>query len=356
MRGDEMAWENYGVAQVSDQRAAIDRSGTIVAWDSETWSPTRGGRPGAGTPGNLVTGTLAGFEPAAFQPRSPAPAPTAFANNSNAVPSYVTGAVNGRAGGTGTVAVQRVVTHNVRSSFFTGPLRAPDRLQNTYAHESFIDEVAALLRVDPIAYRLKHLSDPRLIAVVTAAAKAANWESRPSPRPAASAEASAVKAGRSGVASGRGASCVLYEGDNGYCAMVAEVDVNQDTGVVVVRRLVIANDAGPISNPDGLRNQLEGGALQGISRTLLEEVTWDDRKVTSIDWRTYKPLYLNAEVPVIETVLINRPDMPAAGAGETAVTVVAGALANAIFDATGARLRQIPFTPERVRAALASRA
>ena len=149
-------------------------------------------------------------------------------------------------------------------------------------------------------------------------------------------------------------SCVLYEGDNGYCAMVAEVDVNQDTGVVAVRRLVIANDSGPISNPDGLRNQLEGGALQGISRTLLEEVTWDDQKITSIDWRTYKPLYLNAEVPTIETVLINRPDMPAAGAGETAVTVVAGALANAIFDATGARVRQIPFTPDRVKAAIAS--
>ena len=175
-RSDEMAWENYGVAQVSDQRAAIDRSGTIVAWDSETWSPALGGRPGAGTPGNLVTGTLAGFEPAAFQPRSPAPAPTTFANNSNAVPSYVTGAVNGRAGGTGTIATQRVVTHNVRSTFFTGPLRSPDRLQNTFAHESFIDEIAASLRVDPVEYRLKHLSDPRLKAVVTAAAKAANWD------------------------------------------------------------------------------------------------------------------------------------------------------------------------------------
>ena len=151
-------------------------------------------------------------------------------------------------------------------------------------------------------------------------------------------------------------SCVLYEGDNGYCAMVAEVDVNQDTGAVVVRRLVIANDSGPISNPDGLRNQLEGGALQGISRTLLEEVTWDERKITSIDWRTYKPLYLDAPIPRIEIVLINRPDLPACGAGETAVTVVAGALANAIFDATGARLRQVPFTPERVKAALAARA
>jgi CO/xanthine dehydrogenase Mo-binding subunit len=347
MRGDEMAWENYGVAYVVEQRAAVDRSGAITAWDYESWAPGRGGRPGPNNPGNQVTGTLAGFEPAAFQPRTPAPAPTAFTNNNNAVPSYVTGAVNGRAGGTGKINSQRVVTHGVRSTFFTGPLRSPERLQNTFAHESFIDEIAASLRVDPVEYRLRHLGDPRLIAVVGAAAKAANWQARPSPRPAGR---------RSGVASGRGMSCVLYEGDNGYCAMVAEVDVDQDSGLVTVRRLVIANDSGPISNPDGLRNQLEGGAIQGISRTLLEEVTWDDQKITSVDWRTYKPLFLSAEVPAIEIVLINRPDMPAAGAGETAVTVTAGAIANAIFDATGLRLRQVPFTPERVKAAMAARA
>jgi len=151
-------------------------------------------------------------------------------------------------------------------------------------------------------------------------------------------------------------SCVLYEGDNGYCAMVAEVDVGLDSGVISIRRLVIANDSGPISNPDGLRNQLEGGAIQGISRTLLEEVTWDDQKITSVDWRTYKPLFLSSQVPAIDIVLINRPDMPAMGAGETAVTIVAGAIGNAVFDATGVRLRQIPFTPERVTSALATRA
>lgn len=345
-RADEMAWENYGVAYVSEERAVVGQDGTIVAWDYEAWTPTRGGRPGAGTPGNQVTGSLAGFAPAAFQPRSPAPAPTAFANNNNSVPSYVTGTVNGRAGGTGRVASQRVVIHSVQSPFFTGPLRSPDRLQNTFAHESFIDEIAASRRVDPVEYRLKHLSDPRLIAVVNAAAKAADWQSRPAP---------SLSSRRTGVVNGRGVSCVLYEGDNGYCAMVADVEVNQDTGAVTVRRLVIANDSGAISNPDGLRNQLEGGAIQGISRTLLEEVTWDDRQVTSVDWRTYKPLYLSDEMPVIETVLINRPDMPAAGAGETAVTVVAGAIGNAIFDATGVRLRQVPFTPERVKRALAAK-
>jgi len=148
---------------------------------------------------------------------------------------------------------------------------------------------------------------------------------------------------------------VLYEGDNGYCALVAEVDVNQDDGVIAGRRFVIANDSGPISNPDGLRNQLEGGSLQGLSRTLLEQVTWDEQQITSVDWRTYRPLYLGAAVPAIETVLINQPNERAMGAGETAITVVPAAIANAVFDATGVRLRQVPFTPERVKAALASR-
>jgi CO/xanthine dehydrogenase Mo-binding subunit len=294
----------------------------------------------------VVTGFLAGFQPAAFAARSPAPDPANFANNSNAVPSYLAGMVKGRSRGTGKIQSERVLTHDVQSPFFTGPLRSPARLQNTFAHESFLDEIAAELKADPVEYRLRHLSDPRLADVVKAAAKAANWVSRPSPRPAAR---------RTGVASGRGISCVLYEGDNGYCAIVAEADVNQDTGHISIRRLVIANDVGPISNPDGLRNQLEGGALHGLSRTLNEEVTWDDQKVTSIDWRTYRPLSVGAEIPRIETVLINRPEAQATGAGETAVTVVAGAIGNAVFDATGVRLRQVPFTPERVKAELAKR-
>jgi CO/xanthine dehydrogenase Mo-binding subunit len=342
-RKDEMAWENYGLAYVIDQRAGLDADGSIAAWDHESWSPNLGGRPGAGNPGNVVTGFLIGFQPAAFAPRSPAPDPVNFANGNNAVPSYVTGTVGGRSGGTGTVASQRVLTHDVPSPFFTGPLRSPSRLQNTFAHESFMDEIAAHVKADPVAYRLRHLSDRRLIAVVQAAAKAANWEARPSPRPGNR---------RSGVAAGRGIASVLYEGDNGYCAMVADVDVDQDTGRVVVKRLVVANDCGPISNPDGLRNQLEGGALHGVSRTLAEEVTWDDQKVTAIDWRTYRPLFVGGDIPTVETVLINQTDGPAMGAGETAVTVVAAALGNAIFDATGTRIRQVPFTPDRVKAAL----
>ena len=157
------------------------------------------------------------------------------------------------------------------------------------------------------------------------------------------------------MASGRGVACVAYEGDNGYAAMVTEVEVDQDTGQVNVKRMVVAQDCGPISNPDGMKNQVEGGALQGMSRALGEEVTWDDQKVTSVDWRTYRSLPLGFAVPAIESVLINRADVEATGSGETSITIVAAAIGNAIFDATGARIRQVPFTPERVKAALDAR-
>ena len=244
------------------------------------------------------------------------------------------------------VASERVLAHAVESPFWTGPLRSPSRLQNTFAHECFIDEVAASVGADPVAYRLRHLRDPRLREVLAAAAKAANWEARPSPKPGR----------QTGIAKGRGISCVLYEGDNGYGAMVAEVDVDQDTGQITVTRCVCALDCGPISNPDGLRNQIEGGIVQGISRTLREEVTWDAERVTSVDWRTYRPWYLGDPVPVIESVLLNRTDVAADGAGETSVTITAAAIGNAVFDATGVRLREVPFTPERVKRALESRA
>jgi CO/xanthine dehydrogenase Mo-binding subunit len=350
-RKDEMAWENYGVAFVIDQRAGLDADGTIVAWDYEGWSPTLGGRPGYDRPGNVITGQLAGFEPAPFTPRTPAPEPGgSFNNNSNAAPSYVTGCVGGRCGGAGKIKSERVLSHQVRSPFFTGPLRSPSRLQNTFAHESFMDEIAAHMKADPVAYRLRHLSDERLKHVVEEAARAAKWDARPSPKPGVrSAQAVAL---RSGVARGRGISCVAYEGDNGYVAMVAEVDVDQATGRVTPTRFFVAQDCGPISNPDGMRNQIEGGALQGMSRCMGEEVTWDDQKVTSIDWRTFHSLPLGFAVPSIESVLVNRTGVEATGAGETAITIVAAAIGNAIFDATGARVREVPFTPERVRAAL----
>jgi nicotinate dehydrogenase subunit B len=345
-RKDEHAWENYGFPYVIDQRAGVDADGTIVVWDYEAWFASRGGRPGYDTPGNVITGMLAGYAPVAFTPRGAAEPAGEFRNGSNAAPSYVSGRVAGRAGGAGTIASERVLTHTVDSPFFTGPLRSPSRLQNTFAHESFIDEIAAHVKADPVAYRLRHLRDPRLKEVISAAAKAAHWEPRPSPN---------GRNARTGVAAGRGMSAVAYEGTNGYVAMVAEVEVDQTTGAIATKRLFLAQDCGPVSNPDGMKNQIEGGALQGLSRALGEEVTWDDRKVTSVDWRTYHSLSLGFAVPSVESVLINRTDVPATGAGETAITIVAAAIGNAIFDATGARIRRVPFTPDHVKAALAAR-
>jgi nicotinate dehydrogenase subunit B len=346
-RKDEMAWENYGNAFLMDERAGVDAQGNIVAWEHESWSPSLGNRPGIAAPGNVITGLLAGFQPEPFNPRTPAPPPAAFNNNSNGVPSYLAGSVGGANKGTGTVKSERVLLHSVVSPFWTGPLRSPARLQNTFAHECFMDELASHVKADPVEYRVRHLSDARLRDMVLEASKAANWDARPSP-----------KAGvpQTGVVKGRGMACVAYERDNGYAAMVVEAEVDQDTGKVSVKRIVVSNDCGPISNPDGLRNQLEGGALQGMSRALGEEVTWDAGKVTSFDWRTYHSLPLGFDVPKIETVLVNRPDEEATGAGETSITIIAAAIGNAIFDATGARIRQSPFTPERVKAALAARA
>jgi len=345
-RKDEMAWENYGNAWVIEERAGLDAKGNIIVWEHESWTPGMGNRPGPSTPGNVITGMLIGYQPAPFTPGA-AEEPKRYSNNSNGIPSYMMGNIDGVAGGAGAVKSESVIIHNVLSPFWTGPLRSPARLQNTFAHESFMDEIAAHIHADPVEFRVRHLRNPRLIGVLEAAARAAKWESRPSPRPANP---------RTGVVSGRGVACVAYEGDNGYTGIVVDVDVDQDTGKVIVKRIWAGIDVGPVSNPNGLRNQAEGGALQGMSRALGEQVTWDDQKVTSVDWRTYHSLPLGIEMPKIECVLMNRPDDEATGAGETSITVMAAAIGNAIFDATGARLRQIPLTPERVKAALSARA
>jgi nicotinate dehydrogenase subunit B len=345
-RQDEFISENYGAACVIEQRAGIDANGSVTAWDCETWSVSLGGRPGYDKPGNVITGMLAGLDPETITPREAVEPKGELNNGSNAVPSYVAGCVGGKCGGAGSIRSERVLAHAVKSPFFTGPLRSPLRLQNTFAHECFMDEIAAHVKADPVEFRLQHLSNPRVIDAVKAAAKAADWNARPSPNRANA---------RTGTVIGRGIACVAYEGDNGYAALIAEVEVQQSTGRVQPRRFVIGHDCGAISNPEGLRNQIEGGILQGMSRALGEEITWDDHKVTSIDWQTYNTLSLGIEVPVIEITLLDHPEAAAIGAGETAITLVAAALGNAIFDATGARLREVPFTPERVHAALAGR-
>ena len=345
-RQDEFLSENYGSACVIEQQVGVDASGAIIAWDCASWSVSLGGRPGYDRPGSVITGMLAGFEPERITPRAAVEPTGELRNGSNAVPSYVLGCIGGKCGGAGSIRSERIVMRAVESPFFTGPLRSPLRLQNTFAHECFMDEISAHVKADPVAYRLQHLSETRISDVLKGAAQKANWEARWSPKPGNA---------RTGVVSGRGVASVAYEGDNGYAALVAEVEVDQANGQVQPKRFVCALDCGPVSNPDGLRNQIEGGILQGTSRALTEEISWDDRKVTSIDWRTYHTLSLGFEVPVIECVLIDRPAAKSTGAGETAITLAAAAIGNAIFDATSARIREVPFTPERVKAALAAR-
>ncbi|MBI4906680.1 MAG: xanthine dehydrogenase family protein molybdopterin-binding subunit [Acidobacteria bacterium] len=346
-RRDEMiSADSYGPAYVIDLKAGVDAQGQMIAWDYEAWTFSKGGRPAVANPGNVISGALAGFPTAAVVPAAANP-PNNYSNNSNADSSYGMGCVGNSCGGTGNIKSERVLVHTIQSPFYTGPLRSPNRLQNCFANESFIDEVAAGLKADPVAYRLRHLVDTRLRDCVTKAAEAYGWDSRPSP-----------KAGnpKTGVVTGRGISCVLYEGNNGYCALIAEVEVDQETGKVEVTRIITSNDSGPISNPDGLSNQMEGGAMQGMSRALYEEVKWQEFGLTSVHWRAFPVYQFGNRLPYIETVLINRPDVRQMGAGETTITIVAAAIANAIFDATGARIRQVPFTPARVLAALKARA
>jgi len=342
-REDEMIWENLGAACVIEQRAALGGDGRIVAWERESWVASLGNRPGYDKPGNVISGMLLGYEPEPIEPRAASAPKGKLQNRSNTVPCYFSGCIVGNCGGCGTIRSERALTHTVRGPFFTGPLRSPLRIQNTFANECFMDELCAQANADPVEFRLKHLKDQRVIGVLNAVANATKWTPR---------QFSLSNNQTSGVASGRGVACVDYEGGNGYAALVAYVDVNLETGVVRPTRFVVAIDAGPISNPDGLRNQTEGGILQGMSRALVEEVTWNERRITSIDWETYHSLYMDYEMPQIETVFVAPEGVPALGAGETSITVSPAAIGNAVFDATGARLREVPFTPERVMAAL----
>jgi len=359
-RRDEMTGgEHYGHPMVGNQKVGVDANGTIIAWDYENVLAAHGEGPlagftlgGAPGPGNFIPGALAGFPTAKVVPTTaPAnPAAGLFWNFGNTVPPYSTGSINGVSFGTGTVASQRSLSRLVESPLWTSYLRSPDHIQNTWAHESFMDEIAASVKADSVLYRLRHLSDPRLIGVINAVARKAGWDTRPSP-----------KAGnaRTGVVSGRGVSCVLYSGFDGYCALVAEVSVDQDKGTITVTKVTAGIDTGQVINPNGLRNQMEGQVIQGMSRALVEEVQFRNREgsgsfVSSADWYSYPVLRFGDALPEIVTVLINNHKIPPTGAGETIITLVASAIGNAVFDATGVRMRQIPMTAANFLAAKAA--
>jgi CO/xanthine dehydrogenase Mo-binding subunit len=222
----------------------------------------------------------------------------------------------------------------------TSHLRDPVGPQIHFASESFMDEVAHALELDPIEFRLRHIKDPRDIAVVKAAAEKAGWQSRPSPR----------KDQSGNKVSGRGFAYVQRGPTK--VAIVAEVDVDRSTGKIWARKFTVAHDCGQIINPDGIKHAIEGNVVQGISRTLWEEVKFDNKTVTSVDWLTYPILDITETPETIDVVLINHPEIAPSGAGEPSTRPVAAAIANAIFDATGVRLRRVPFSPDRVKSAL----
>jgi len=314
MREDEFIWEPKSPAMVMEVYGGLDAGGNVVAWDYHVWSPSHVARArfaGQLVPAQLLSGQLA--PQARFS----------FGAERNAPTNYV-------------FPVQRVTVHYLKDSLLrASSFRSLGGCENTFANESFMDELAAAAGVDAVEYRLRYLAESREQDVLKAAAEKANWESRPSPRKATSQ-----------LAEGRGVAFARYENDQALVACIAELQVDMNSGAVRVQRIIVAHDCGLIINPDGVKNQIEGNVIQSLSRTLKEEVKFNEMHITSRDWETY-PILTFSEVPEIEIVLINRPDQPAVGAGEPSTVTTAAAVANAVFDATGIRLRQIPFTPER---------
>jgi CO/xanthine dehydrogenase Mo-binding subunit len=340
-RADEMLWENMGAPYTFKLEGAVGQVGAkrkVIAFKRDAWSNARGGRPGGstGNPQNMASGILMGFpeqERVTSETLTPSQ-PLNLVDGSNSAPSYI-------------LPAARITHHTVTREFLTGPLRSPARIQNTWAYESFMDELAHAAGVDPLDFRLDHLEDPRLIAVFRKAAELAKWEYRPT--------ASRIQSGRH--KSGRGIAGMLYEGNNGYGAAVVSVTVDTQTGRVNVNHVWGSQECGPVLNPDGMKAQAEGSVLQGISRTLLEEVRWTQSGILSRDWAAYPTLRFD-RVPGFTFDAIDYKNAPLVrgsapmGAGEVLITAMPAAIGNAVFDATGVRLRRLPFTPTRVRAAL----
>jgi len=320
MREDEFGWEPYGSAMVMKLQARVDASGQVVDWQHETWSHPHSTRPG-GAGSNL----LAGWDIANPVPMG-APingAQPAGAADRNAVPLYV-------------FPNQRIILHYLpEMPLRTSALRTLGAYANVFALESFIDELAVAANADPVEFRLRHMKDPRARAVIEAAAGKAGWQ-----------------AGRKGDgARGRGIGFAQYKNLAAYVAVVADVEVDRRTGNVRVVKTVAAVDAGLIINPDGVVNQIEGGIIQSTSWSLKESVRYDERRVQTRSWADY-PILTFSEVPAVDVVLLNRPEERSLGTGEGSQGPTVAAIANAIANATGTRLRDLPFTRDKVKAAL----
>jgi nicotinate dehydrogenase subunit B len=319
-RQDEHGWDPKGPQQLLDLRGGLDAAGRIVAWETQMWIPANlpGARP-------LLAAAAARIPQDAGR--------NAAALQENGDPPYESGSV-------------RVVAHWTKQTpLEPSNLRAPGKIANVFAVEGFTDEIAAALAVDPLAFRLARLSDARGSDALTRTASAFGWQARPSPN---------KQPAQGNLMVGQGIAYTRYKQAENYVAIAMEVAVDRASGTIAVRRVTCAFDCGLIVNPDAVRNQVEGAIVQTLSRALHEEVTFDAARVTSLDWASY-PILRFPEAPAIDVILIDRPDQPLLGAGEAGTVPVAAALGNAFFDATGVRLRRVPFTRDRVRASLALR-
>ena len=317
-REDEHGWDPKGPPQLLDVSGAVSSDGRILDWRTEMWIP----QATKGLPNiPLLAPEAAGLEHV--------PGLNAGLISQNGDPPYAAESI-------------QVIAHWLKNTpLRPAPIRSPGKPANAFAVESFVDELAAAAGVDPVEFRLRGLKDPRGAEVIKRLAASMQWQSRPSPG----------RETHAAIARGQGMAYVHYKHNEAYVAIGMVVAVSRSTGRIKVEQIKCAHDCGQIINPDGVRAQVEGSILQTLSRVLMEEVKFDRARVTSVDWSSY-PILPFSDAPGLHIDLIERPSEPPLGAGEAACTPVGAALANAVHDAIGVRLRSVPFTPARVKAAI----
>ena len=326
---EEMTWAPWSSAMVVRLEAGMAADGAITDWAHDVWSFPHNTRPSSTDGCNLLSAWYL-ENPVPMGRVTDAELPNGAAGR-NAVPIYA-------------LPGQRVTTHfHAAMPVRTSALRTLGGFFNAVSAEMFMDDCAALAGLDPVAFRLKHLSDPRLIAVLRRAVEISAWQ----PRVVVPGRGRTEGAQMVGV----GVGLSKYKNSDCHVAVVARVAVDVATGVVTVLEMWAATEAGRAVNPDGIANQIEGGMVQSTSWTLMEQGQWDGRRMVSEDYLAY-PIIGFGQVPPIRSVLIDRPEQPSLGVGEGSQAPTGAAIANAIFDATGRRVMEIPFTPERVLAAL----
>jgi nicotinate dehydrogenase subunit B len=314
-REDEHGWDPKAPPQLLSLEGAVGDDGKIAAWRTEMWIPK--------ATANLPNMPLLALDAAGIAQ----------------TPGFTTGLISQNGDPPYAVAHQEVLVHWLKSSpLRPSNFRAPGKVANCFAVESFTDMLAAAARRDTVEFRLQGLSDPRGVEVIRRAAAMIGWQPRASPAPGA-------------PGAGRGFAYMHYKHNESYVAMAIDADVDKASGAIRVRRVACAHDCGLIINPAALKAQIEGNILQTLSRTLFEEVAFDRSRVTSVDWASY-PILRFPDAPEIVIELVSRPSEPPLGAGEASATPVPAALANAVYDAVGARVTTVPFTRERVRAAI----